>query len=61
MVAGLNNAIRWGEEGGALGDMRMADAMEFKDAKKSDIADSSAVQKELAKDLKANVKPPGAT
>ena len=97
IVAGLNNAFRWGEEwvrsayyrealtserykfltaataeyageeraaiaafARKLGDMRMADAMEFKDAKKSDIADSLAVQKELAKNLDTQGKPPGA-
>ena len=40
--------------------MRMADAMEFKDAKKSDIADSLALQKELAKNRDTQGKPPGA-
>ena len=45
---------------GSLGDMRMANAMEFKDAQKSDIADALAVKEGLAQDLEANRKPPGA-
>jgi len=40
--------------------MRMAGAMEFKDAQKSDVVDALAVQKELTRNLDTKVKPPGA-